>query len=62
MNRRSTANFLPILEQLNNLGNVPGAQVPAMTQTPIVKTYVVASDMTSQQEADSKLSQLARLD
>ena len=62
VNRRSTANFLPILEQLNNLGNVPGAQVPPMTQAPIVRTYVVASDMTSQQEADSKLSQLARLD
>jgi hypothetical protein len=27
-----------------------------------VKAYVVASDMTSQQEADNKLSQLARLD
>jgi hypothetical protein len=62
VNRRSTANFLPMLEQLNNLGNVPGAQVSSMTQPPIVRTYVVSSDMTSQQEADSKLSQLARLD
>ena len=62
VNRRSTANFLPILEQINNLGNIPGPQMPMMAQSPIVKTYVVASDMTSQQEADSKLSQLARLD
>lgn len=62
VNRRSTANFLPILEQINNLGNIPGPQIPQVVQSPIVKTYVVASDMTSQQEADARLSQLARLD
>lgn len=62
VNRRSTANFLPILEQINNLGNIPGPQMPQVMQSPIVKTYVVASDMTSQQEADARLSQLARLD
>lgn len=62
VNRRSTANFLPILEQINNLGNIPGPQMPQVVQSPVVKTYVVASDMTSQQEADAKLSQLARLD
>lgn len=62
VNRRSTANFMPLLQSINAQGNTPGPQVNNNMQQPIVKTYVVASDMTSQQEADNKLSQLARLD
>jgi hypothetical protein len=61
VNRRSTANFLPILEQINNMGNSPGPETPSMNQAPIIKTYVVASEMTNQQEADAKLSSLATL-
>lgn len=61
VNRRATANFMPILNQINASGNVPGPETNTMSQTPIIKTYVVASDMTSQQEADAKLSSLASL-
>jgi hypothetical protein len=60
VNRRATANFMPILEAINSLGNTKAAEVP-MAQTPIVKTYVVATDMTSQQEANARLNALARL-
>ena len=59
VNKKSTANFLPLLEQINSIGNTPGPNSSGQVQ--IVKTYVVASDMTSQQEADARLSQLARL-
>ena len=61
MNRRTTANFLPLLASINSLGNTPGPQVASSQQTPIIKTYVVATDMTSQQEANSRLNALARL-
>tara|TARA_R110000868_G_scaffold186841_2_gene429327 strand:+ start:146 stop:2146 length:2001 start_codon:yes stop_codon:yes gene_type:complete len=61
MNRRATANFLPLLESINSIGNTPGPQVPMAAQTPIVRTYVVATDMTSQQEANARLNALARL-
>jgi hypothetical protein len=61
MNRRATANFLPLLDSINTIGNTPGPQIPVAAQTPIVKTYVVATDMTSQQEANARLNALARL-
>lgn len=60
MNRRATANFLPLLESINSIGNTKGPEIPE-TQQPIFKTYVVASEMTSQQEANAKLSALARI-
>ena len=60
VNRRSAANFLPLLESINSLGNTPGPQVQ-MQQTPIVKTYVVATDVTSAQEANARISALARM-
>lgn len=60
VNRRSAANFLPLLEAINSLGNTPGPQVQ-MQQTPIVKTYVVATDVTSAQEANARISALARM-
>ena len=60
VNRRATANFLPLLESINSLGNTNAANVQ-MAQAPIVKTYVVATDMTSQQEANARLNALARL-
>jgi len=60
MNRRATANFLPLLESINSIGNTTGPEV-AQAQQPIFKTYVVASEMSSQQEANAKLSALARM-
>jgi hypothetical protein len=60
MNRRATANFLPLLQAINSQGNTPGPQIGQYQQQPI-KTYVVATDMTSQQEANAKLNALARL-
>lgn len=62
MNRRSTQNFLPLLEAINAQGNTPGpGQTDLQATTPIFKTYVVATDVTSQQEINAKLSALARL-
>ena len=60
MNRRATANFLPLLESINSIGNTKGPEV-AEAQQPIFKTYVVATEMSSQQEANAKLSALARM-
>ena len=60
VNRRSAANFLPLLESINSLGNTPGPQVQ-MQQTPIVKTYLVATDVTSAQEANARIAALARM-
>jgi hypothetical protein len=61
MNRRSTANFLPLLEQMNAMGNEGGPQLAQAQATPVIKAYVVASEMTSQQEANARISRLARL-
>jgi hypothetical protein len=72
VNRASTASFLPLLETINSMGRGMGIdqgnlssgvenQMMAMSQAPIVKTYVVASDMTSQQEANKRISDIARL-
>ena len=62
MNKRSTVNFLPLLEAINAQGNTPGpGQTDLQATTPIFKTYVVATDVTSQQEINAKLSALARL-
>jgi hypothetical protein len=70
VNRASTASFLPILEQINSMGvgqeksqgNLSSmAENASMGGTPIIKTYVVASEMSSQQEADKRISDLAML-
>jgi hypothetical protein len=73
VNRRSTASFLPMLTAINSVGNrkyEEGGMVATMDalqgimqaqQNPIIKTYVVASDMTSQQEADKRLMDLAKI-
>lgn len=60
MNRRATANFMPLLEAINSMGNTPGPELQQQSQAPI-KTYVIATDVTSAQEANSKLQALARL-
>ena len=70
INRSSTQSFLPLLEMINNMGvgknggmNNLGSNIEnsSMGQSPIIKTYVVASDVTSQQEADKRIEDLARL-
>jgi len=73
INRRSTASFLPMLNAINSAGKrkyADGGMTASMDQlqtlmmnqaTPIVKTYVVASDIYGQAEADKKLADLARL-
>jgi hypothetical protein len=61
MNRRSTASFLPLLEQMNSMGNEGGPQLAQAQATPVVKAYVVATEMTSQQEANARIGRLARL-
>lgn len=71
INANSTAQFGGLLSMINQAGggkafasggvatNNPVGQTN-MT-TPIIKTYVVASDMTLQQEADAKIKRLAQL-
>ena len=62
VNRRATMNFMPLLDKINAMGQNAGPEVaPVNAQQPIIKTYVVASEMTSQQEADAKLQSLAKL-
>jgi hypothetical protein len=60
INAKSTAMFGNLLSQINQAGGGVGfgAQNNA---NPIFKTYVVASEMTSQIEANLKLKQIARL-
>jgi len=69
VNRNATSSFLPLLEAINSSGQ--GTQSPSgnmssafenqMSQPQVIKTYVVAEDMTSTQEANKRVSDLARL-
>jgi len=69
VNRSATEAFLPMLEKINGMGKGSGApnnlsvtgEQNIAASTPIIKTYVVASDMTSQQEANKRLEDIARL-
>lgn len=73
VNKRSTQSFMPLLSAINEVGNrkyANGGMMPTMDsikelmaaqQMPVVKTYVVASEMTSQQEANKKLQDLAKI-
>lgn len=74
VNKRSTQSFMPLLSAINSVGNrkyqdggmmatmdsIKGL-IEAQQTTPIIKTYVVASEMTSQQEANKKLMDLAKI-
>lgn len=70
VNRAATAAFLPLLESINSQGigvNVsrgnlsPTSEMSQPAQAPVIKTYVVASDVTSAQEANKRIQNLARL-
>ena len=59
INARSTEMFGGLLSAINQTGG--GSEIPNNGGTPIIKTYVVASDMTSQQEADRRINDIARI-
>jgi hypothetical protein len=73
INRRATQSFLPILSAINSTGvrkyenggmtaSIDQLQSMLMNQpAQIVKTYVVASEISSQQEADKRLRDLAKI-
>jgi hypothetical protein len=64
INANSTAMFGGLLNQINQAGGgAPIAQGSGAGsgETPIFKTYVVASDMTSQQEADKRIKDISRI-
>ncbi len=64
INANSTAMFGGLLNQINQAGGGAPIQAPnngGNNAAPIFKTYVVASDMTSQQEADKRISDLAKI-
>lgn len=60
INAKSTAMFGNLLSQINQAGGGVGFGTQNQAN-PIFKTYVVASEMTSQIEANLKLKQIARL-
>jgi len=62
MNRYSSKSFLPLLEKMNAAGNANMInEVVTNNSTPIFKTYVVASDMTSEQQKEFAIRNIARL-
>jgi hypothetical protein len=70
INARSTQMYGGLLSAINVAGGgvafaeggIASSTIAGMNyQPPVIKTYVVASDMTSQQEADAKIARLAQL-
>jgi limonene-1,2-epoxide hydrolase len=71
VNRSATAAFLPLLDKINSMGSGSGAlnnlsssaesAIAQSNQQQIIKTYVVASEMASQLEAEKRISDIARL-
>jgi len=64
INANSTAMFGGLLSAINEIGGgkkFAEGGIGGSMEAPIVKTYVVASDVTSQQEADFQIQQIARL-
>jgi hypothetical protein len=64
INAQSTSMFGGLLNQINQAGG--GAPIPvgnsnSNAPAPIFKTYVVASDMSSQQEADKRIKDIAKI-
>jgi hypothetical protein len=64
INANSTSMFGGLLSQINQAGGGAPIQTEntgGNNAAPIFKTYVVASDMTSQQEADKRITDLAKI-
>jgi hypothetical protein len=71
VNARSTAMYGGLLSMINEAGGgkkfADGGPVTTSNsnmqnfQMPIIKTYVVASDVSSQQEANAKIERIAQL-
>jgi hypothetical protein len=65
INARSTAQFGGLLSLINEAGGgrpfAEGGVSNGNLNTPVIKTYVLASDVSSQQEADFRIQQVARL-
>ena len=62
MNRVASQAFLPILEKMNQTGQSNSERMlTPPTQSPIIKTYVVATDMDTALEKKRKIEKLARL-
>jgi hypothetical protein len=72
INANSTAMYGGLLSAINMAGGGRGFadggvigqqlnEITGSTTAPVIKTYVVASEMSSQQEADFKINQIARL-
>ena len=64
INANSTAMFGGLLSMINEAGGgkrFAEGGVGGSMDAPILKTYVVASEVTSQQEADFQIQQIARL-
>ena len=62
INANSTSQFGGLLSQINQAGG--GAPIPSQSNnnaSPVFKTYVVASDMSSQQEADKRIKDISRI-
>lgn len=73
INKKSTQSFMPLLNAINQAGNrkyAAGGMTPSMDDlqammsaqpTPVIKTYVVANEVSSAVQAEHKISQMARL-
>ena len=65
INANSTSMFGGLLNQINQAGGGAPIQTPnnggGNNAAPIIKTYVVASDVSSQQEANKRVTDLARI-
>jgi hypothetical protein len=61
VNRIAAQQFLPFLERINTLGDSAGERMMGTQQAPIIKTYVVASDVSSQQEANKRIADLSKI-
>jgi hypothetical protein len=62
VNRIASQAFLPILEQINSVGQSNSERMMMQSAPqPIIKTYVVATDMDSALEKKRKIEKLARL-
>jgi len=60
INKIAAERFMPILEKINSFGQQPTERM-TQSQTPIFKTYVVASEMSSELQKRKKMKKLAQL-